>query len=229
MDRFHATSQGTQIKLWEKWTGEFPYTILQDLCSLKLVQKLLLENHYSRAHTGMVAPWKRAWSQCARPYIWSPAWPRFSMHHLLREKYRAVTKVWPKQGLQFSKAVMPWGPLNSWVDGSCVQKRAEEEEDTAATVPSCTTALCYDRTVCKALEGMRACTRTHIGKSPPIKLLWVFCSFLNWHKQRKNNLELIMLIKNQKQQLQFIKCYKPSTVLSTIITNKEQALYDIKI
>lgn len=38
-----------------------------------------------------------------------------------------------------------------------------------------------------------------------------------------------MLIKNQEQQLQFIKCYKPSTVLSTFITNKEQALYDIKI
>lgn len=47
--------------------------------------------------------------------------------------------------------------------------------------------------------------------------------------REKNNLELIMLIKNQEQQLQFIKCYKPSTVLSTIITNKEQALYDIKI
>lgn len=38
-----------------------------------------------------------------------------------------------------------------------------------------------------------------------------------------------MLIKNQEQQLPFIKCYKTSTVLSTIITNKEQALYDIKI
>lgn len=59
-------------------------------------------------------------------------------------------------------------------DGSSMQKRAEEEEDTAKTVPSRTTALCH--MIEEAAKLLRACARalhTH-RESLPIKLLFSF-------------------------------------------------------